>query len=74
MVPQMVPQRNRKTLVDLTEGVAMQQHGKTENNSEEPVPMKSRKAALSGNNNLLTIGTYKIVMNVTIYRQKRGSY
>ena len=41
----------------------MQQHGETDNNSEEPAPKKSRKAALSGNNNLLTIRTYKIVMN-----------
>ena len=49
--------------MDSTEGVAMQQHGETENNSEEPVLMKSRKVALSGNNNLLTIRTYKIVMN-----------
>ena len=43
MVPQMVPQRSGKILVDSTEGVAMQQHGKTQNNSEDPAPMKSRK-------------------------------
>ena len=49
--------------MDLTEGVAMQQHEEIKDNSEEPVLMKSRKAALSGNNNLLTIRTYKIVMN-----------
>ena len=59
----MVPQRSRKTLVDSTEGVALQQHGKTEDNSEEPVPTKSRKIVVLGNNNLLTIRTYKIVMN-----------
>ena len=59
----MVPQSSRKTLVDSTESVSMQQHEETKNNSEEPALMKSIKVALSGNNNLLTIRTYKIVIN-----------
>ena len=54
----MAPQRSRKSLADLTEGVAMQQHGETKDNAEEPVPTESRKEELSGDNNLLIIRTY----------------
>ena len=36
----------------------MQQHGETKDNPEDPVPMESKKAELSGDSNLLIIRTY----------------